>query len=54
MAILKSRYSQKDFRTEESITEAQVGWASVNDRIGTMWSKEGCMNILRNWGFSTK
>lgn len=54
MAILKSRYSQKDFRTEESITEAQVGWASVNDRIGTMWSKEGCTNILRNLGFSTK
>lgn len=36
MAILKSRYSQKDFRTEGSITEAPVGWASGNDRIGTM------------------
>lgn len=51
MAILKSGYSQKDFRTEGSITEAPVGWASGNDSIGTMWSKEGWMNISRNWCF---
>ena len=36
MAILKSRYSQEDFRTEGIITVVPVGWASGNDRTGAV------------------
>lgn len=43
MAILKSRNSLEDLRTEGSIIAALEDWANVSDRMGlrTIWSKEG-------------